>query len=42
MNTDLESITPNRPTIITSKIDAIGFYRKMDTEATVVEMIAGK
>ena len=42
MNTDLETIKPDRPAIITSKIDAIGFYRKMDTEATVVEMIAGK
>ena len=42
MNTDLESIKPNRPSIITQKIDAIGFYRKMDTEATVVEMIEGK
>jgi len=42
MNKDLESIKPDRPNIITSKIDAISFYRKMDTEATVVEMIAGK
>jgi len=42
MNKDLESITPDRPNIITSEIDAISFYRKMDTEATVIEMIAGK
>lgn len=42
MNKDLESIQPNRPNIITSEIEAISFYRKMDTEATVAEMIAGK
>ena len=42
MHKDLESIKPDRPDIITSEIDAISFYRKMDTEATVVEMIGGK
>ncbi len=42
MNKDLESIKPDRPDIITSEIDAISFNRKMDIEATVVEMIAGK
>ena len=42
MNKDLESMKPDRPNIITSEIDAISFYRKMDTEATVVEMIEGK
>jgi len=42
MHKDLESIKPNRPDIITSEVDAISFYRKMDTEATVAEMIAGK
>ena len=42
MNKDLQSIKPNRPEIITQKVEAIRFYRKMDTEATVKEMIAGK
>jgi hypothetical protein len=42
MNKDLQSLKPDRPDIITTKVDAIGFYRKMDTEATVVDMIAGK
>ncbi|WP_309498763.1 methyltransferase [Sulfurovum sp.] len=42
MNKDLESIQPDRPSIITTEIEAISFYRKMDTKATVVEMIAGK
>ena len=42
MNKDLESMKPNRPNIITTEIDTINFYRKMDTEATVVDMIAGK
>ncbi|MCO4844947.1 MAG: methyltransferase [Sulfurovum sp.] len=42
MNKDLQSIQPDRPNIITTEIEAISFYRKMDTEATVVEMIAGK
>ena len=42
MNIDLETIKPDRPNIITTEIDAIGFYRKMDTEATVIDMIAGK
>ena len=37
-----QEIKADRPSIITSEIDAIGFYRKMDTEATVKEMIAGK
>ncbi len=32
----------DRPDIITTEIEAIGFYRKMDTKATVEEMIAGK
>jgi methylase of polypeptide subunit release factors len=39
---DLQSIKPDRPKIITSEIEAIGFYRKMDTQATVIEMLAGK
>ncbi|MDA3946715.1 MAG: methyltransferase [Helicobacteraceae bacterium] len=42
MNKDLQSIQPDRPNIITTAIDAISFNRKMDTEATVAEMIAGK
>jgi len=42
MNKELESIKPDRPSIITSEIEAIHFYRKMDTKATVVDMIAGK
>ena len=42
MNKDIESMTPDRPDIITSQIDAINFYPKIDIEATVVEMIAGK
>lgn len=42
MNKDLKSIQPDRPSIITTEIEAISFYRKMDTEATVVDMIAGK
>ena len=42
MNKDLISIQPDRPNIITTEIEAISFYRKMDTKATVEEMIAGK
>ena len=42
MNKDLQSIQPDRPDIITTEIEAINFYRKMDTKATVAEMIAGK
>lgn len=39
---NLQTLKPDRPNIITSKPDAISFYRKMDTEHTVNEMIAGK
>jgi methylase of polypeptide subunit release factors len=42
MNKNLDTLKPNRPEIITGEVEAIGFYRKMDTEATVVDMIAGK
>ena len=42
MNKDLTTIKPNRPDIITEKIEAISFYRKMDTEATVKDMMGGK
>ncbi len=37
----LDTLQPDRPGIITSKIDAIGFYRKMDTRATVKKMLGG-
>jgi len=45
MNKDLQfidDIQADRPDIITTDIEAIKFYRKMDTKATVEEMIAGK
>lgn len=42
MNKNIQTIKPDRPNIITSDIEAIGFYRKMDTTATVKEMILGK
>ncbi len=42
MNNNIESIKANRPKIITTDIEAISFYRKMDTSATVIDMIAGK
>ncbi|MDQ7047030.1 MAG: class I SAM-dependent methyltransferase [Sulfurovum sp.] len=42
MNKDLNAIQADRPDIITTEIEAIRFYRKMDTTATVNEMIAGK
>ena len=42
MNKDLETMQADRPEIITTEIEAIHFYRKMDTEATVVAMIEGK
>ena len=42
MNKNLESIIADRPNIITSDIEAISFYRKMDIKATVKDMIAGK
>lgn len=42
MNKDLLTIQADRPDIITSEIEAIHFYRKMDTKATVQEMIDGK
>ena len=42
MNKNLTTVEPNRPNIITEKVEAISFYRKMDTEATVKEMIDGK
>ncbi len=42
MNKNLESIKADRPNIITSEIEAISFYRKMDTKATVIDLIAGK
>lgn len=42
MNNNIQSIKPDRPKIITTDIEAIHFYRKMDTQATVRDMIAGK
>ncbi len=42
MKTDVEALEADRPEIITTEVDAIGFYRKMDTEATVAQMIEGK
>ena len=42
MNKNLQSLKPDRPEIITTEVDAIGFYRKMDTESIVKQMIDGK
>lgn len=42
MNTNLDSIKVDRPEIITTDVDAISFYRKMDIKATVKDMIAGR
>ena len=42
MNKDLQTMKPDRPNIITTEVEAISFYRKMDTKATVEQMIAGK
>ena len=42
MKTDAEVLKADKPEIITTEIDAISFYRKMDTEATVAQMIEGK
>ena len=39
MNQDLKA---DRPEIITTEVEAIGFYRKMDTESIVNQMIEGK
>lgn len=42
MSNDLNNIKVDRPEIITDEIQAISFYRKMDTPNTVKEMIHGK
>ena len=42
MNNNKQSLKANRPNIITTEVEAISFYRKMDTKATVIEMIEGK
>ncbi|HFU76479.1 MAG TPA: methyltransferase type 11 [Arcobacter sp.] len=42
MSKDQEALFANKPEIITQKLETIGFYRKMDTKATVEAMIAGK
>ncbi len=38
----MNDIKADRPNIITTEIEAISFYRKMDTQATVERMIAGE
>jgi len=42
MNKDFQTLQADRPDIITTEVEAIIFYRKMDTEATVAQMIEGK
>ncbi len=42
MTTDIEALNADRPEIITTEVDAIRFYRKMDTKDTVTQMIEGK
>lgn len=42
MITDIEELKADRPEIITTEVDAIRFYRKMDTKDTVEQMIEGK
>ena len=42
MNTNVTTLKADRPEIMIELEDAIHFYRKMDTKATVEEMIAGK
>jgi|ACQI01.1.fsa_nt_gi hypothetical protein len=42
MNKNLQSVQPNRPNIITTKIETISFYRKINTKRTVIDMIGGK
>ena len=42
MNNNIQAIKADRPKIITTDVEAISFYRKMDTNATVLDMIAGK
>jgi len=41
MTENIHLIKPDRPEILTSEIEAISFYRKMDTQATVMEMLEG-
>jgi len=38
----LQSEQADRPDIITTEVESIGFYRKMDTESIVAQMIEGK
>lgn len=38
----MNNLKADRPLIITSEIEAIGFYRKMNTQAAVEKMIAGE
>ncbi len=42
MHKDLQLLQADRPDIITTPIEAISFYRKMDTAETVDEMLEGK
>lgn len=42
VNNELASLQADRPNIITTDIDAIHYYRKMDTKDTVERMIAGE
>ena len=42
MKIDTEALKADRPEIITTEVDAIHFYRKMDTKDTVAQMIEGK
>ncbi|NOR55141.1 MAG: methyltransferase [Sulfurovum sp.] len=42
MNTDTSTMQADRPDIITTEIEAIKYYRKMDEKDTVAQMIEGK
>jgi len=42
MKKDIKTLEADRPKIITTEVDAIGFYRKMDTEDAVAQMLEGK
>jgi len=42
MNKDLVSIQADRPSIITTEIEVISYYRKMNAKETVAKMITGQ
>lgn len=42
MSTKIQDIKIDRPDIITSQIEPISYYRKMDTDAIVVALLEGK